>query len=268
MTSPARAITSTTRRAARAARRGFTLLEVALTILISTMILTTVMSIFAMMARANADLGARYDDLGELSQAHGAIRIALQSLVSGQPLSDLLDDENAGPPEGDVERPAAAELRERLDIEEEDIEPAHFILEASSEAARLGVVEDDKAPRRLEIVMERQPTPMAPDNDGKPVRGAFEPVYISGAGAYTRWALEYKPIEPSGESIRLIDDAALIDWTVLGHASESETGNRMFGLYEAQEAKDFPMSIRLVVITWDNTRVDWIFEPGVTVGDE
>ncbi len=116
--------------------------------------------------------------------------------------------------------------------------------------------------------MERQPVALAPDNNGLPVRGAFEPVYVSGAGDFTHWALDYVPIDPPGESIRLIEDAALIDWNVLGHADESESGNRMFGLYEAQEAKDYPMSIFLVVITWDNTKMDWIFEPGVTVGDE
>jgi prepilin-type N-terminal cleavage/methylation domain-containing protein len=253
-----------------AARRGFTLIEVLLTLLISSMILTTVSAIFAMMARANNDLGARYEDLGELSRAHGAIRLAMQSLVSGQPVSDLLsDDDNTTPAAGaNADRPTNAEIRERLDISDDDLEPLHFILEASTEAAQQGVIADDKAPRRLEVVMERQPTPQAPANNGRPVRGAFEPVYLSGAGAYTRWALDYKPIQPSGESIRLIDDAALIDWTVLGHAADSEVGERMFGLFEALEAKDYPMAIRLVVITWDNTRVDWIFEPGVTVGDE
>ena len=116
--------------------------------------------------------------------------------------------------------------------------------------------------------MERQPTPIAPDNNGRPVRGAFEPVYLSGAGDYTHWALDYIPIEPAGEPIRLIQDAALIDWSVLGHAAESERGERWFGLYLAQEAREYPMLIRLHVITWDNTKVDWIFEPGVTVGDE
>jgi len=251
-------------------------METVLTLLISTMILTTVLSIFSMMARANADLGARYEDLGELSRAHSAIRIAMQSLVSGQPISDLLDDDEEPEDEepGDEDEddtdspPDGAELRERLGIEDEDIPELHFILEASTQAAQLGVVEDDKAPRRLEIVMERQPTPLAPANDGLPVRGAFEPAYLSGAGDYTHWALDYVPIDPPGEPIRLIEDAALIDWTVLGHAADSEVGERMFGLYEAQEAKDFPMAIRLVVITWDNTKVDWIFEPGVTVGDE
>jgi len=261
---------------ARSYRRAFTLIEVMLTLLISTMILTTVMAIFGMMARANAQLGARYEDLGELARAHSAIRVAMQSLVSGQPVSDLLQDDadadtgpatalsNADPSRFDN----AATLRERLGVEEQDLPPNHFILEASTEAAQLGVVSDDKAPRRLEVVMERQPTPIAPSNNGLPVRGAFEPVYVSGAGQYTHWALDYVPIEPAGEPIRLIKDAALIDWSVLGHASESESGDRMFGLYQAQEAKDYPMSIRLVVNTWDNTRVDWIFEPGVTVGNE
>lgn len=266
------------RRTIRTLRRGFTLLETVLTLLISTMILTTVLSIFGMMARANADLGARYDDLGELSRAHSAIRVAMQSLVSGQPISDLLEDdeekEDNEPEDTDDdndededESASGASLRERLGIEDEDIPELHFILEASTEAAQSGIIDDDKAPRRLEVVMERQPTPLAPSNDGLPVRGAFEPAYVSGAGDYTHWALDYVPIDPPGEPIRLIEDAALIDWSVLGHAADSEVGDRMFGLYEAQEAKDFPMAIRLVVITWDNTKVDWIFEPGVTVGD-
>ncbi len=251
-------------------RRAFTLIEVTLTLLISTMILTTVMSIFAMMARANADLGARYEDLGELSRAHGTIQRAMKSLVSGQPISDLLEDDDADPddPDADSNRPSASSIRERLGVEEEDLPKYHFILQHSTEAAQLGVVADDRAPRRLELVMERQPVALAPDNNGLPVRGAFEPVWVSGAGDFTHWALDYVPIDPAGEPIRLIEDAALIDWNVLGHADESESGNRMFGLYEAQEAKDYPMSIFLIVITWDNTRMDWIFEPGVTVGDE
>lgn len=252
------------------ARRAFTLIEVTLTLLISTMILTTVMSIFAMMARANADLGARYEDLGELSRAHGTIQRAMKSLVSGQPISDLLEDDDADTddPDADSNRPSASSIRERLGVEDEDLPEYHFILQHSTEAAQLGVVADDRAPRRLELVMERQPVALAPDNNGLPVRGAFEPVYVSGAGDFTHWALDYVPIDPAGEPIRLIEDAALIDWNVLGHADESESGNRMFGLYEAQEAKDYPMSIFLIVITWDNTRMDWIFEPGVTVGDE
>jgi len=264
-------MTTTTQQACKSLRRGFTLIEVVLTLLISTMLLTTVMSIFTMMARANADLGARYEDLGELARAHSAIRRAMQSLVSGQPISERLDEETEDPalvdPNAD-NRPSQSTIRERLGVEEEDLPAYHFILEASTKAAQLGVVEDDIAPRRLEVVMERQPTPIAPDNNGKPVRGAFEPVYISGSGAYTHWALDYVPIEPAGEPIRLIEDAALIDWSVLGHADESAEGERWFGLYEAQEAKNYPMSIRLNVITWDNTQVDWMFEPGVTVGDE
>ncbi|MCB9838618.1 MAG: prepilin-type N-terminal cleavage/methylation domain-containing protein [Phycisphaeraceae bacterium] len=250
-------------------RRAFTLIEVLLTMVITSMILVTVAGIFAMMARANTDLGARYDDLGELARAHSAVRLALQSLVSGQPVSDLLDeDENPGQAQGGSDRPSATELRERLDIKEEDMEPLHFVLEQATEAARAGVVDDDIAPRRLEIVMERQPTPLAPTNNGQPVRGAFEPVYLSGSGQYTHWALDYVPIQPSGKPIRLINDAALIDWSVLGHAADSDTGERNFGLFQAQEAKDYPMAIRLVVITWDNTSVDWMFEPGVTVGEE
>jgi len=261
----------------RTTRRAFTLIEVILTLVITSMILTTVMAIFAMMARANADLGARYEDLGELARAHSAIRVAMQSLVSGQPISDRLDEVPDSAPANAAESALAnanpdrfnePTIGERLGIEEEELPPLHFILEASTEAAQLGVVADDKAPRRLEVVMERQPTPIAPSNNGLPVRGAFEPVYVSGAGDYTHWALDYVPIDPSGEPIRLIEDAALIDWTVLGHAADSESGERMFGLFQAQEAKDYPMSIRLVVITWDNTRVDWIFEPGVTVGSE
>lgn len=270
---------STTHAATRKRRKGFTLIEVILTLMISSMILTTVLSIFSMMARANADLAARYDDLGELARAHRAIRIAMQSLVSGQPVSDLLDDDtniNSGSSartgntlaSADPNRFGDESLRERLGIEEENLPRYHFILEASTEAAQLGVVEDDRAPRRLEIVMERQPTPLAPDNNGRPVRGAFEPIYVSGAGAFTHWALDYVPIEPAGDPIRLIQDAALIDWTVLGHAADSDAGERKFGIFEAQEARDYPMAIYLVVITWDNTKVDWIFEPGVTVGNE
>jgi type II secretory pathway pseudopilin PulG len=269
------------RKSIRTSREGFTVIEVMLTLIISTMLLTTVMSIFSMMSRANADLGARFEDMGELAMAHSAIRVGMQSLVSGQPVSDLLDDDQSAIIDdsssartgnalagADPNRFGNESIRERLGIEEEDLPTYHFILEASTEAVQLGVVEDDRAPRRLEIVMERQPTPIAPSNDGRPVRGAFEPAYVSGAGAYTHWALDYVPIDPSGEPIRLIEDAALIDWSVLGHASESEEGERWFGIYEAQEAKEYPMLIRLNVITWDNTNVDWIFEPGVTVGDE
>jgi len=277
---PAAARRAARRPTRRTTRRAFTLIEVALTLLVSTLILATVLSIFAMMARANASLGARFEDLNELSRAHSAIRRAMQSLVSGPPVSDLLDQAVADLPgattpdeEDDDETQRnedgslnARTLAERLGIEEQDIPDLHFILQPSTRAARFGVVADDKAPRRLEVVLERQPTPLAPGNDGRPVRGAFEPVYLSGAGDYTRWALDYEPIDPPGDPIRLIDDAALIDWSVLGRAADSDRGERWFGLYEAQEAREYPMAIRLVVMTWDNTRVDWLFEPGVTVG--
>ncbi len=253
-------------------RAGYTLLEVILSLTITVMIVSMVTAMFVMMRETDRELTYKYEDLSEMGRVHTTVRRALQRLVAAEPESDLLGA--PPPPARTAGAPATGgapleddtgderSIGERVGFEEEEKAPMHFILEASSLAASRGLVADDQAPRRLEVVLTDPPLAGSPRGPGS-VRGAFEPAPTG----FRTWALQWRPIEPPGAPIVLIDDVVLLEWSALGSDQESESGNPWFGLYEAREERHMPRAVRLVLMTADGTVADWLFEPGVTIGE-
>jgi prepilin-type N-terminal cleavage/methylation domain-containing protein len=282
------------------ARRGFTALELLMAATIGSVVLLAALGVFGMMERMDRFHAARFRESSDQVFAHTTLLRAMQTLVAKAEADAASvtreatgldpEDENpeydpgsSGPKDGNEGlRRAQAEAMKRqaerrdgptgartVDASGREIrQRPMFVLEP---AGALGV-SDQTAPRRLEVTMLAQPTPLAPRSAGF-VRGAFEAV-PRGRG----WALVYRPMAPEGEPILLLDGIRDMRWEALvpGEGSgrrmlgaskdegEAEKGGELVDQLFANVPRRFPKAVRFIAVLSTGQTVDWMFEPSVT----
>lgn len=254
-------------RHARSAR-AFTVLEVVIASALASIVLFAALGVMSFMRRADERLSRRFEDVSELSILHGTIRRAMQTLVAATP-----------PPEGSQEPPPAteeeAEEREarRLANEEAQRQVAgsnwkekegprpRFLLEPQITGRR-----DDRAPRRLEVVLLDRPAP-GPAPNSPSLRGAFE-LLPDRDGL----ALVWRPIDPPGQPVVLARGIADLRWRGLARDQVENRYEAKSGAWRDDFAavipKEFPKAVRLQITTLRGAEVDWMFEPAITTGPE
>lgn len=259
------------------ARRGFTALELTLAVSLSSVVLLAAIGTLGYLQRADRNLGERFDQRTDMAIVHACVRRALQSLVarpepppstSATPVNST-DNANGEPeafsdPEEALKQKDVDEfnafLRKSRGIEER-VERDRFILE-SLVPGRF----DESAPRRLELVLLRPPIgdepPVTPT-----VRGAFEVrPELDGFGLY------WTPIIPSGPPTRLMGGIATIGWRALARDQAENRFEAKSGAWrttmKARTPGQFPKAVQLTIQTTQGVRVDWIFEPAISMGPE
>lgn len=249
-------------------RRAFTLIEMALAVLLAGFVILTSLGMFAMVDRAERSLTARTADIQVMAQCHATLRRAIQSLVAkpssggparrtdeGSPATTDLARERFG------DRPLAEQLglktpatpaRPTYHMRLGAFDPEH----PEKPPKSAGKNRDELKPARLDVVLTGSPFNFTPVTEG-PIRGAFDVV----PEGREDWQLVWTPIDPPGEEIVLADNLAAVFMSVL----EREGG--WVDAFEARLVDDFPRAVRVVIWTRGGATADWLFEPGVTTGD-
>lgn len=270
-------------------RRGFTALEVLIASAVSVVVVVAALGLLGFVNRMSRLSEERYEDVSELGILHETIRRAMQTLVA-EPPPDQAGGAGAGadePPPGDQDQqqPAEGEQDEAdpqsaaADRDKADrsgvskqvrrnpfsgsvgLGGPRFLLEPMI-PGRIGP--DD--PRRLEVVLLEQPAP-GPIAISPTVRGVFDLVpQVDGL------ALRWRSLNPPGEPIILATRIRDLRWTALAREFSEDRFKAGSSAWrtdlQASIPKEYPKAVRLELVTMNNTRVDWLFEPAVTTGPE
>lgn len=267
-------------------RPGFTALEVLIASAVSIVVVVAAIALMGFLNRMSRISEQRYQDTAELGILHETIRRAMQTLVAEVPpeqapgagpdeLASAPADEVADEEEVEGEE-AAAEADEGEDVKSSRPDSrsrpnpfsgssltggARFVLEPQI-PGRIG----ESDPRRLEVVLLEQPAP-GPLPLSPTVRGVFEL-----APQVYGLALQWRSLNPPGLPIVLATGIREVRWTALSREFAEDRFKSSSSAWrtdmEATIAKEYPKAVRLELITMNNTRVDWLFEPAVTTGPE
>ncbi|MGD9691328.1 MAG: type II secretion system protein J [Phycisphaerales bacterium] len=261
------------------ARRGFTALELALAVTLSSVVLLAAIGTLGYLQRADRSLGTRFEERSDLAIVHATVRRAMQSLVAkpepppNQPGSPVPPASGSNPEEDAIafSDPEAEQKQKKVDEfnailqrsrgVEERPERDRFILE-SQVAGRV----DEAAPRRLEMVLLRPPTP-GPAPVTPTVRGSFEVrPELDGYGLY------WMPLIPAGEPVRLMGGIQAIAWRALAREQAENRFEAKSGAWRttmsARSPGQFPKAVQLVLRTTAGVEADWVFEPAISMGPE
>lgn len=277
-------------------RSAFTLIEVMLALLLSTVVLGAAMGVLQLLIRSQQIMGDHLDRTVQLTVAQEALRRTMDSLVGGIPL--LPPDESN--PEDDLDEDFDDEEREE-ELRERSLELADRIRELVDDP-RLAdeLIRQALAPRVqfelffdetrtdglypvLEVVVARSPLPpgrsllqtedefdAAARTFGEladrpellrvtgTVRGRFELAW-RGDDLVLQWVWMDDPfLEPRV----LIRGVTWCQWLVMTDKREyrQEPWQEVWAAYLAD---DFPVAVRLILTTNTGAQVDWLFETSV-----
>jgi len=237
-------------RAAR--RRAFTLLEMVLATALSSMVMIAAFGMFGFIRLTDQRLSERFEAVAEDARAHATLRRAMRSIV-------------AAPEPADLE----AELRRRQREQAargDEVGVSRLTDEARARLLgtprfSLGPLDpeqdedDSSGPWRLGLTLTSSPI-LAESEGGGLVRGAFDKVRTTSG-----WRLQWTPIDPPGDPTVLADDLRDVFWASLvleGYVDR----------YDAHFLREMPRAVRIVLFGNDGRVTDWMFEPGVVVGEE
>ncbi len=238
--------------------RAFTLLEMVLASALAAFVVLAALGMFDFLYRDDYILAQRFTQRQDLSRAHGALRRAFQTMVAAPPT----------PEQSAADQPQRSELEEEMFGDESLRAQMGFDDDGSSAGPRpyfyIGPVDTRRIDKnihtgdtawRIEVLLTQPPTALSPSANG-PIRGAFEAVEDG-----RNWRLQWTPINPVAEPISLVEDLAYCFMEV------ASPDNQFTDLLRAQEQREFPRSIHIQLGTRDGAEADWLFEPGVTIGD-
>lgn len=270
----------------RPSRRGFTVLELSVALMLSSLVVLSAVGIMGMIARSDRVTGNYVRDSANLAQTQLVVRRALQNLVAAKPLPppDDANDPNAelddGPlpgQEGDAdegpESPMDAlfgGLNDSLPIEAampDTSKPPNF--ELYFEQVLYPPTGEEIYLPRLEVVTSIWPVPRAEipiSQIGDPaikrqelaarirgtIRGVFELLYLSDG-----FALAYTPIEPPGQPTILGRGFVDVMWEILPKDADASGWQQIGAAYLEDQ---FPTAVRLRLRSSSGATADWLFE--------
>ncbi len=232
-------------------RRGFTMLEMSLAMVIGSMLVITCFGLMRMIEDSEQYLARSFDDVSDFSRCHRTIGRAMQSLVAA-PIQ--LDDGPTGDAD-DALSGARADFRERGG----NSTSRRGSSENGPPRFRMGPIDEEdlenfEAPWRIELVLTKAPFQYAVETD-RPVRGAFDKIADG-----RDWTLQWTPIDPPGDPVVLAEGLAQVWFSAI-------QGTGPEAVLEARQSNEFPRAVRVVIFARSGAAVDWLFEPGITTGD-
>lgn len=238
-------------------RRGFTLLELLLALVIGAVVTGGGFSLVMLIQKTDEGFMERLETTSRLAFVQRTVARSLQSIVVAPAGFDAQAASDA------AARTARAATR-RLDApdqpEEEPIDPVEPPpVPPAPPRFRLGpVVAPDGTPdrrakgvRRLELLLARAPVG---DRAAGPVRGALDLVETPNREGM-RWRLQWTPIAPAGKPTILLEHLVLAEWSVTDSHGQFDT-------FEAYEQNELPWAVRTIFWTEAGTKVDWMFDLG------
>ena len=251
-------------------RRGFTLLELLLAMVIGSIVLAGGYALVGIVSRMDARFSDRLDTTMRLAFVQRTFARATHSIVAAPEGYDPLQAARLAVEEQE-QAELYAELQDRdaffeaLSAENAEETPASREreareLEPAPARVRMGHLSKDQeweyrgedaalGVRRLELLLTR--APFGDQTRGAPVRGAFDLVPVDGAQG-DRWRLQWTPIAPAGKPTVLLENLTLAEWML----TDSEG---RFDDYASYVASDLPWALRTTLWTEDGQKVDWMF---------
>jgi prepilin-type N-terminal cleavage/methylation domain-containing protein len=261
-------------RATRPRRRGFTVMELVLALVLAAIVALAGMGVLGMMSTADGRLSKGFDDASDLAAAQVLLRRSTSLLLAAAPLkrnptapaptSPAPDESEGESAEGDgaddADTQDEADSKGSLDQAgeaEADQEP-HFDLYYSNESGS----PSQGALQSLEVVLIESPfgpQDAANSREGLerylPVRGVFEAVSQG-----DELSLVWTPIDPPGPSHTIIRRLVAFEWWVL---PRHKNGRDWTDIAAASLDEDYPVALRLLLWTAQGTHADWLFDLSV-----
>lgn len=265
--------------------RAFTILELLLALSLASIVIGTIIGLYAVMGRATADLSEGVGTDFDRIVAYEAMQRTMQELVAATPLTpsaagaasddpSSTRDPDGGPLLGRVDQGPAgtttgaqAQFLPTVSVDQ----PVMFDLSWVD----LG---DGVVVQRMELVTLRSPLPIdiLPDEEldivptdqqrarwevPDRVRSVFEFVRLPEGD----WALAWRPLDPPGRAQVLVRDLEWAEWSALPRSKESNASEarKKEGWQDVMSSFlkiDFPIGVRLRFKTIDGPERDWLFE--------
>ncbi len=255
-----------------AAAAGFTVLELTLALMLSSVVVMAAISLIGMVHSADQRLAVRLDESVDLALAQGVVRKAMSSLVAAPPLTDAQAAEPAG------EKPAEEE-KDEGDKARDDMKDLLTAVTRDEKTARALVDQKDELPRfelalflgpggmsipRLEVVVLEPPAPPGYGEEtlledevlGQPVRGAFE--LSEDLDGY--FVLTWRQINPARRPVVLLRRLVRCEWLAL---PRERYGGQWVDVDAQYIQERFPVAVRLLLWTAAGTHIDWLFDTAV-----
>lgn len=264
-------------------RPGFTVLELSVALVLSSLVVLSAIGITGMVARSDRVTKNYMSDASNLAQTQLVVRRAMQNLVAAKPLpppneegdpNDELDGV-AGPAEPPDQTESMLDslfggVSDGLPIEvaiADTSKPPNF--ELYYERVVYPPTGQQISLPRFEVVTSIWPVPRrepALSEIDDPVlkrqelaakirgtiRGVFELLYLEDG-----FALVYTPIEPPGESYILGRRFVDVMWEVLPKDADAGGWQSVHACYLENE---YPTAVRLILRTSTGATADWLFE--------
>jgi hypothetical protein len=237
---------------------------------LASIVLMGALGLMGFLRLADQNQSRRFDDFSELTILHETIRRAMQTLVAGPPLPDA--DAGDPLPQTVEEAEERAEAKRKNEEVQERVTGRDRRLNKETRSPRFLLEplipnrSGPEDPRRLEVVLLEQPAP-GPTPITPTIRGAFELVPDT-----VGFALVWRSMSPPGEPIALARGLRSLQWSGLAREAVDNRYDRKSGAWRhdvfAAASKEFPKAVRLEIVTIRGTRVDWLFEPAITIGPE
>lgn len=251
-------------------RRGFTLIEMMLAMVVGMLVLATALSVMLAVTRTDRDLSDRAEQQHEIARTRVAVNRALTNLrpARNNIVREILTSNSAT--DEDVTSFLAETYADPIDGA-----PHRFQLDTSTGTARLELVSTEtpiggqSADQENENQADRRSLIDYRDLDG--FRGAFELQLADDEESYLLW---WKPLPPLGMPAGVaFDETTLPEPTLLcSHVKslrwtafiKSEKIDRV----RAIESQQFPAFVELELTTTGGLYASWMFELGWTPGPE
>ncbi|HVZ93356.1 MAG TPA: prepilin-type N-terminal cleavage/methylation domain-containing protein [Phycisphaerales bacterium] len=277
-------------------RRGFTLLEVLLALILSAMVVSGVFGLMALMSASEARHSARFNTTVDRAAAQECLRTSFRRLFSAealaqpaptgeqtgeeQPPADDAKNDNSkkvsldehGADRGDRSEVAKlvrsvlgeTDLADRLLDSMDEEEPPHFFLYYPDSSSGLAATLP-----RLQLTLTETPVPIIPIMEhGRIVspfrssddlfRGAiqFAATDLPDGSAVMQW----QPEDPPGRPTTLMSGVTQAVITVLPQQSH---GGSWESLWAAYLKEDFPVAVHIELTLNTGEQLDWLFETTV-----
>jgi prepilin-type N-terminal cleavage/methylation domain-containing protein len=270
--------------------RGFTVVELMIALALSAVILAAAAGVFSIVGATDQRLRRTFDEISELSIAQRVIRRATSSLVAAKPQDEtntartFVNGKPVGEnqPNPDEKDPGEGEEQNQDEGEQTSEQDPLAVSDALATNGRpdlrarfelyyqLGTSAQNAEPiPALELVVLESPAPGKLEFDPTnldaavtqflPVRGVFETIELEDG-----LALQWRPIEPAGESTLLVTGLERVEWWVL---PADRAQREWVDVWAALIAEDFPVATRLLMWKRGGTHIDWLFDLSVITPD-
>lgn len=271
---------------ARPSRTGFTVLELTVALMLSSIVVLSAVGVMGMVARSDRVTGNYVRDAANLGQTQFIVRRALQNLVAAKPLPPPDDTNDPNAELGDEPAPG-----EESEAEEEPQSPMDALFGGVDDSLPIeaAMADTSKPPNfelyfeqvlypptgeeiylpRLELVTSIWPVPRPEiplSQIGDPeikrqelaarirgtIRGVFELLYLEDG-----FALAYTPIEPPGNPHILGRGFVDVMWEILPKNADASGWQQIGAAYLEDQ---YPTAVRLRMRTSTGATADWLFE--------